>query len=50
MLHSSFDPLGLTTSSDTLGKEVLSQVSMLITKIRVFCNTGCYKDHVVFLI
>jgi hypothetical protein len=29
MLHSSFDPLGLTTSSDTLGKEVLSQVPML---------------------
>jgi hypothetical protein len=29
MLHSSLDPLGLTTSSDTLGGEELSQVPML---------------------
>jgi hypothetical protein len=29
MLRSSLDPLGLTTSSDTLGGEELSQVSML---------------------
>jgi hypothetical protein len=29
MLRSSFNPLGLTTSSDTLGGEELSQVPML---------------------
>jgi hypothetical protein len=29
MLHSSLNPLGLTTSSDTLGGEELSQVPML---------------------
>jgi hypothetical protein len=29
MLHSSLDPLSLTTSSDTLGGEELSQVPML---------------------
>jgi hypothetical protein len=29
MLRSSLDPLGLTTSSDTLGREELSQVPML---------------------
>jgi hypothetical protein len=29
MLHSSLDPLDLTTSSDTLGGEELSQVPML---------------------
>jgi hypothetical protein len=47
MLHSSLEPLGLTTSSDTLGGEELSQVSMLRLTLSIGTITSKLKQSSV---
>jgi hypothetical protein len=47
MLHSSLDPLGLTTSSDTLGGEELSQVPMLRLTPSIRARTSKLKQSSV---
>jgi hypothetical protein len=44
MLHSLLDPLGLTTSSDTLGGEELSQVPMLRLTPSIGARTSKLKQ------
>jgi hypothetical protein len=43
MLRSSLDPLGLTTSSDTLGGEKLSQVPRLRLTLSIEVRTSKRK-------